>query len=97
MENQFSFSITVEGLWHVLKSYENDIKGKLNAFKNLDYRYKKFLENELKLIQQTKLYAFDKLSEFFMNHAYIVVDQDNEQDKKGLLQCESLQSLGYDE
>jgi hypothetical protein len=82
MESQFSFSIVVEGLWHEIKRYENDLNWKLNNIESVDYRFKEYMQSELKLANKVKTYAWEKLSEFFLNHPYIVVDQDNEQKKK---------------
>ena len=82
MENQFMFPLTAEAAWNEIKRYERSIEGKLNYIPNLDHRFKTFLNKELKRIKNDKIYIWTKLGQFFRDHPYIMVDQEDEQSQK---------------
>lgn len=82
LENQYTFPLTVDSLWQELKRYENGLKSALAFNTNLDHRFKSFVNNELTRITEYKFWALERLSQFFLDHPYIAVDQNNEQTQK---------------
>ena len=81
-ENQFNFAMTAEAAWNQMSAYLNDVDGTVKFQKGLDKRYISFLENEKKRTLELKVYIWQKMSQFFLDHPYQIVDQDNEQTAK---------------
>ena len=82
MENQFMFPLTAESAWEEMERYLKDVKGTLEFNTNLDARYKEFLEEEIERTHALQVYIWRKTAQFFNDHPYVVVDQDNEQPGK---------------
>ena len=82
MENQFLFPLTAEAAWEEMERYLADIEAAIQYNSNLDSRYKAFLEREKKRTLELQVYIWKKLSRFFNDHPYMVVDQDDEQEQK---------------
>lgn len=82
MESQLSFPLTAEASWNEIKFYENEAKAALQYNTNLDPNYRNFLNSELERIKKLKIYIWHKVAQFFLDHPYIVVDQNNEQTAK---------------
>src|SRR5690606_38195162 len=82
LENQYTFPLTVDSLWQELKRYESGLKSALAFNTNLDHRFKSFVNNELNRITEYKFWALERLSQFFLDHPYIAVDQNSEQTQK---------------
>ena len=82
MENQFSFPLTAEAAWNEIERYTAKITSDLNYFQNLDGRYKRFLNNELERAAKAKEYIWRKMAQFFLDHPYVVVDQENKQTQR---------------
>lgn len=82
MENQFSFPLTAEAAWNEIQRYTDKITADLNYFKNLDGRYKKFLNDEIERATKAKVYIWKKMAQFFLDHPYIVVDQEDKQTQR---------------
>lgn len=84
LENQYSFPLTADALWLELKRYENNVKGALTFNTNLDHRFKNYLNAELSRISEYKYWAFERLSQFYLDHPFMGVDQNNEQTEKSV-------------
>lgn len=84
LENQYTFPLTVDSLWQELKRYENGLKSTLAFNSNLDIRFKSFVNSELARITEYKFWALERLSQFFLDHPFIAVDQTNEQTQKDI-------------
>lgn len=82
MENQFAFPLTAESAWEEMERYSRLIEQTLHHEKNIDARYKTFLSEELKRTREHQVYLWRKLGQFFNDHPYMVVDQDEEQTAK---------------
>ncbi|MCO4754356.1 MAG: hypothetical protein KC478_07725 [Bacteriovoracaceae bacterium] len=82
MENQFMFPLTAESAWEEMERYLRNVKGTLEFNTNLDARYKKFLEDEIERTHALQVYIWRKTAQFFNDHPYVVVDQENEQPGK---------------
>lgn len=82
MENQFSFPLTAENSWYEIERYIQQVKADLNFYKNLSPSYKKFLNSELERAIEDQKYIWFKMAQFFLDHPYISVDQDNKQTQR---------------
>ncbi len=78
-ETIYNFPLTAEAAWMEMQLYLNDVEGKLKYMKNLDKNLVGFLENEKKRTIELQYYLWQKMGQFFLDHPYIVVDQDSEQ------------------
>jgi len=81
-ETQFNFPLTAEAAWMEMELYLNDIKTTLDFNTDLDARYLAFLKNEEQRTIELQFYIWQKMGQFFIDHPYIVVDQDNEQPER---------------
>jgi hypothetical protein len=78
-ETQFNFPLTAEAAWMEMELYSKSIDNALKYNKNLDGRYIQFLKNEQERTTELQLYVWQKVAQFFMDHPYIVVDEEKEQ------------------
>lgn len=81
-ETQFNFPLTAEAAWMEMELYLNSIKATLDYNKNLDARYMAYLKNEKERTLELQLYIWQKMGQFFLDHPYIVVDEDDEQPER---------------
>ncbi len=81
-ETQFNFPLTAEAAWMEMELYLNDLEVTLTKKKTLDKRFIKFIENEKTRTLELQVYIWKKMAQFFLDHPYIVVDQDNEQTER---------------
>lgn len=81
-ETQFNFPLTAEAAWMEMELYLKNIDGTLGYNKNIDSRYKNFLQNEKKRTIELQLYIWQKMGQFFLDHPFIVVDEDEEQPER---------------
>jgi len=82
METQFNFPLTAESVYAETKRYLRKVKSDLEFFKNLDVRYKAFLQKEVTRTEEVQVYIWKKMAQFFLDHPYMSVDQDNEQKER---------------
>lgn len=82
IENQLTFPMMAENAWNEVKRYEDAINGSLQFNKNLKASLRKHLNEELILVNQLKVYTWEKMIRFVMDHPYIVLDKNNEQKEK---------------
>ena len=54
----------------------------MNFNKNLDSRYVSFLNSEKERTLELQFYIWQKVGQFFLDHPYIVVDEENEQPER---------------
>ncbi|MBT4793215.1 MAG: hypothetical protein HON90_16705 [Halobacteriovoraceae bacterium] len=81
-ESQFNFSLTAEAAWMEMELYLKQLKGDLEYYKELDPKYSAFLKNETKRTLELQFYIWQKLGQFFLDHPYIVVDEEKEQTQR---------------
>lgn len=81
-ENQYNFSLTAEAAWTEMEAYMDAITGTLEFNDDLDKDYEKFLTKEKERTLELQLYIWQKMSQFFLDHPFQVVDQGNEQPKR---------------
>lgn len=81
-ETQFNFPLTAEAAWMEMELYLKKVQADLDYFKNLDQRYVSFLNKEKERTLELQFYIWQKMGQFFLDHPYIVVDQENEQSEK---------------
>jgi hypothetical protein len=82
MENQYSFALTAESAWNEIERYITQIQNDMGYFKNLDSRYRQFLQRELNRSIKTQEYIWRKMAQFFLDHPYIVVDEEKKQTQR---------------
>ena len=82
MENQFMFPLTAESAWEEMERYLKAVKSASEYNKNLDGRFRAFLESEIERTHAHQVYIWRKTAQFFNDHPYIMVDQDDEQPGK---------------
>lgn len=82
MESQFSFPLTAESAWNEIERYINQINADLAFYKNLDPNYQIFLKNELQRAKLHQEYIWKKMAQFFLDHPFISVDEDNKQTQR---------------
>lgn len=82
METHFSFPLTAESAWQETQRYIRSVKGTLQYNTNLDARYKNFLTKEIARAENLQVYIWKKMSQFFLDHPFISVDQSNEQKQR---------------
>jgi len=82
IETQLNFPLAVEGAWNEVNRYERAIQGTLDYVKSLDSDYKQFLNDELRRSLDAKVYLWERMSQFFIDYPYILVDQSMEQTQK---------------
>ncbi|MBD65773.1 MAG: hypothetical protein CME62_11235 [Halobacteriovoraceae bacterium] len=82
-ETQFNFPLTAEAAWMEMEMYVKALDSALD-FKaaRYDRRYKLFLKSEKRRTLELQHYIWQKVGQFFIDHPYIVVDQDGEQPEK---------------
>ena len=78
LETIYNFPLTAEAAWMEMELYYNDLDGKLKYLK-LAPKMVGFLEREKKRTLELQFYIWQKMGQYFIDHPYIVVDQDNEQ------------------
>ena len=81
-ETQFNFPLTAEAAWMEMELYLTNLENTLKYNNNLDARYVKFLNNEKKRTLELQLYIWQKMGQFFLDHPFIVVDEDDEQPER---------------
>lgn len=81
-ETIFNFPLTAEAAWMEMELYLNDLKAAKDFNDNLDPKYVKFLDNEKERTHELQLYIWQKMGQFFLDHPFIVVDQDGEQTQR---------------
>lgn len=81
-ETQFNFPLTAEAAWMEMELYRKKIDADLAYFKTFDPKYIAFLNNEKARTIEHQTYIWKKIGQFFIDHPYIVVDQDDEQTEK---------------
>ncbi len=82
METQFNFPLTAESAYAETKRYLRKVKSDLEFFKNLDIRYRTFLQKEVTRTQEVQVYIWKKMAQFFLDHPYMSVDEQNEQKER---------------
>ena len=82
MESHFSFPLTAESAWRETERYIKAVKGTLQYNTNLDVRYKSFLNREITRAENMQVYIWKKMGQFFLDHPFISVDQQNEQKQR---------------
>ncbi len=78
LETIYNFPLTAEAAWMEMELYASDIEGKLKYLK-LAPKMIGFLEREKQRTLELQFYIWQKMGQYFLDHPYIVVDQDNEQ------------------
>ena len=81
-ETQFNFPLTAEAAWMEMEMYVTAVTSILENSPELDQRYQQFLKNEIQRTYELQLYTWQKVGQFFLDHPFIVVDQDNEQTQR---------------
>ncbi len=81
-ETQFNFPLTAEAAWMEMELYLEDIEGKIKFNNNLDARFLAFLNNEKERTLELQFYIWQKVGQFFIDHPYIVVDEEGEQTER---------------
>ena len=81
-ETQFNFPLTAEAAWMEMELYLKSIDAALTYNQNLDKRYEKFLHDEKERTLELQFYVWQKVGQFFLDHPYIVVDEDKEQTER---------------
>jgi hypothetical protein len=81
-ETIYNFPLTAEAAWMEMELYLNDLKNAKQFNKNLTPKYITFLNNEKERTLELQFYIWQKLGQFFLDHPYIVVDQDKEQTER---------------
>jgi hypothetical protein len=81
-ETQFNFPLTAEAAWMEMELYLSSLESTIKYNKNLDARYVSFLNNEKERTLELQFYVWQKLGQFFLDHPYIVVDEDEEQPER---------------
>jgi hypothetical protein len=82
METQFNFPLTAESVYAETKRYLRKVKSDLQFFNNLDIRYKAFLQKEVTRTEEVQVYIWKKMAQFFLDHPYMSVDEQNEQKER---------------
>lgn len=82
MEAQFNFPLTAESVWQETQRYLRKIKSDLQFFNNLDPKYKSFLQAEIERTENVQVYIWKKMAQFFVDHPYISVDEQEEQNER---------------
>lgn len=82
MEAQFSFPLTAESAWREMERYTRSVNATLKYNKNLDSRFRVFLQKEIQRTEQLQVYVWKKMGQYFLDHPYIIVDQSNEQKQR---------------
>lgn len=81
-ETQFNFPLTAEAAWMEMELYLKSLDATLTYNQNLDERYAKFLKNEKERTLELQFYVWQKVGQFFLDHPYIVVDEEKEQPER---------------
>ena len=81
-ETQFNFPLTAEAAWMEMELYLNDINSILKDKSTLTKSYVSFLNEEKKRTVNLQAYIWKKMAQFFLDHPYMVVDQENEQTER---------------
>lgn len=81
-ETQFNFPLTTEAAWMEMEQYLEQIDGIIQYNKNLDAKYITFLNNEKERTIELEFYLWQKMGQFFLDHPYIVVDEEKEQTER---------------
>ena len=81
-ETIFNFPLTAEAAWMEMELYLTDVENNKKFYKNLDPKFTKFLNNEKERTLELQFYIWQKVGQFFLDHPYIVVDQDKEQTER---------------
>ncbi|MAZ47193.1 MAG: hypothetical protein CME65_01440 [Halobacteriovoraceae bacterium] len=81
-EQQFNFPLTAEAAWMEMELYLQDIESILQDKSNLDRDYTAYLQHEIDRTIELQVYIWRKMAQFFLDHPYIVVDQNNEQTER---------------
>ena len=81
-ETQFNFPLTAEAAWMEMELYLNDIELQLAKTSKLDKDFVNFLKKEKHRTLELQIYIWHKVGQFFLDHPYIVVDQNNEQTER---------------
>ncbi len=82
IETQLNFPLAVESAWNEITRYKRAINGTLTYTKNLDQDYRSFLKSELSRSLDAQVYLWERMSQFFIDYPYILVDQSMEQTEK---------------
>lgn len=81
-ETQFNFPLTAEAAWMEMELYLSELEQSLKHRKLLNSEYVQFLTKEKDRTLELQTYVWYKMAQFFLDHPYIVVDQDNEQTER---------------
>lgn len=81
-ETQFNFPLTAEAAWMEMELYLKSLDATLTYNQNLDERYARFLKNEKERTLELQFYVWQKVGQFFLDHPYIVVDEEKEQPER---------------
>ena len=82
METQYNYPLTAESLWAETQRYLKAIDGTIKWNKNLNKEYISFLNSEIKRTEFIQVYIWKKMSQFFLDHPYIAVDEKEEQNQR---------------
>lgn len=81
LETQYNFPMQIESTWEELERYNNLIFKLRNENPNLSAKMKQYLFNEINRTQQLQLYLWDRMGRFILDQVYVMLDQDNEQQR----------------
>lgn len=82
IETQLNFPLAVESAWNEITRYQRAVNGTLSYVQTLDNDYKTFLNKELSRALDAQVYLWERMSQFFIDYPYILVDQQMEQSEK---------------
>lgn len=81
LETQYNFPMQVEATWEELERYNAQIFKLREENPNLSAKMKQYLFNEINRTQQLQLYLWDRMGRFILDQVYVMLDQDNEQQR----------------
>lgn len=81
LETQYNFPMQIEAAWEELERYNHFIFKIRQENPNLSAKMKQYLFNEINRTQQLELYLWDRMGRFILDQIYVMLDQDNEQNR----------------
>lgn len=81
LETQYNFPMQIESTWEELERYNSLIFKLRDENPNLSAKMKQYLFNEINRTQQLQLYLWDRMGRFILDQVYVMLDQDNEQQR----------------
>ena len=81
LETQYNFPMQIESTWEELERYNSLIFKLREENPNLSAKMKQYLFNEINRTQQLQLYLWDRMGRFILDQVYVMLDQDNEQQR----------------